>query len=54
MTTLPLRAPQISDVTHDWLVFARVILFFSAVLDVLAEARKLSLAAQQAYPRAEW
>jgi len=54
MTTLSLRARQISDVSHDWLVFARVILFVSAVLDVLAEARTLSLAAQKAYPRAEW
>jgi hypothetical protein len=54
MTTLPLRAPQISNVTHDWLVFARVILFFSAVLDILIEARTLSHAAQRAYPRGEW
>jgi hypothetical protein len=54
MTTLPLRAPQISNVSHDWLVFARAILFFSAMLDVLAEARALSRAAQKAYPRAEW
>jgi hypothetical protein len=54
MTTLPLRAAPIPNVSHDWLVFARVILFFSAVLDVLAEARTLSLAAQAAYPRAEW
>jgi hypothetical protein len=54
MTTLPLRAPQISTVTHDWLVFARVILFFLAVLDILTEARALSRAAQKVYPRAEW
>jgi hypothetical protein len=54
MTTLPLRAPQNSKVSHDWLVFDRAIFFVSAVLDVLTEARTLSLAAQAAYPRAEW
>jgi hypothetical protein len=54
MTTLPLRARQIPNVPHDWLVFARVMFFFSAVLDILTEARALSHAAQQAYPRAEW
>jgi hypothetical protein len=54
MTTLPLRAPQISNVSHDWLVFARVIVFVSAVFDVLVDARTLSLSAQKAYPRAEW
>ena len=54
MTTLPLRATQIPNVSHDWPVFARAILFFSAVLDILTEARALSHAAQEAYPRAEW
>jgi hypothetical protein len=54
MTTLPLRAPQISKTSHDWLVFARVIFFVSAVIDILAEARTLSLDAQAAYPSAEW
>jgi hypothetical protein len=54
MTTLPLRAPHLPDVSHDWPVFAAIADVVSAVFDVLVEARQQSLAAQKRYPLAEW
>lgn len=54
MSTLPLRAPYVPTMSHVWPSISRVASAFSTVLDILVEARRLSIAAQKAYPRAEW
>ena len=54
MSTLLLRAPHVPNMSHVWPRLSRVAGTFSTVLDILVEARQLSIAAQKAYPRAEW
>ena len=54
MSTLLLRAPHVPTMSHVWPGIFGAASIFSTVLDILVEARRLSIAAQKAYPRAEW
>ena len=54
MSTLPLRAPYVPNMSHVGPGISRVASVFSTVLDIFVEARRLSIAAQKAYPLAEW
>ena len=50
MTTLPIRAPMVISFTG----VARVISFFTTLIDVFAEAQRAASAAHNKYPFAEW
>jgi hypothetical protein len=54
MSTLLLRAPHVPNMSGVWPGISRLASTFSTVLAILVEARRLSIAAQKAYPRAEW
>ena len=54
MSTLPLRVPQVPNMPYVWPGISRVATVFSIMFDILVEARQLSIAAQKAYPLAEW
>ena len=48
MSTLSLRVPLV------WPRMSRLGAVFATVVEIFSEARRLSIAAQAAYPRAEW
>lgn len=50
MTTLPVRAPIVLPLAG----FGRVILFFTAFFDVIADAQRDAAAAHKRFPFAEW
>jgi hypothetical protein len=54
MSMLLLRVPHVPNMPHIWPGISRVVTVFSTVLDIFVEARQLSIAAQKAYPLAEW